>query len=77
MRPLECIGCGSYSRGERFELIYGEAYAMSAPNTAHQLIANIGEIWAKLSKGKALFLLATIRKGGKSLAEQIRGKIAK
>jgi type III restriction enzyme len=34
--------------------------------------ANIGEIWAKLSKGKALFLLATIKKGGKSLAEQIR-----
>jgi type III restriction enzyme len=37
--------------------------------------ANIGEIWAKLAKGKALFMLATIRKGGKSLAEQIREKI--
>jgi len=24
--------------GERFELIYGEAYAMSAPNTRHQII---------------------------------------
>jgi type III restriction enzyme len=36
---------------------------------------NIGEIWAKLSKGKALFLLATITKGGKSLAEQIKDKI--
>jgi type III restriction enzyme len=36
---------------------------------------NIGEIWAKLSKGKALFLLATIKKGGKSLAEQIRNVI--
>jgi type III restriction enzyme len=37
--------------------------------------ANIGEIWARLSKGKALFLLATIKKGGKSLAEQIKEKI--
>jgi hypothetical protein len=37
--------------------------------------ANIGEIWAKLAKSKALFMLATIRKGGKSLAEQIREKI--
>ncbi|GHV94499.1 hypothetical protein AGMMS50293_08190 [Spirochaetia bacterium] len=25
--------------GERFELIYGEAYAMAAPNTAHQTIS--------------------------------------
>jgi Uma2 family endonuclease len=35
-------------RGERFELIYGEAYAMAAPNTAHQLIAMIltGEFYA-------------------------------
>ncbi|MDR0662717.1 MAG: hypothetical protein LBF80_01370 [Spirochaetaceae bacterium] len=38
--------------------------------------ANTGEIWAKLARGKALFMLATIRKGGKSLAEQIREKIA-
>ncbi|MDR0585850.1 MAG: hypothetical protein LBG26_01275, partial [Treponema sp.] len=37
--------------------------------------ANIGEIWARLSKGKALFLLATIKKGGKSLAGQIKEKI--
>jgi type III restriction enzyme len=37
---------------------------------------NIGEIWAKLSKGKALFLLATIKKGGKSLEEQIKEKIS-
>jgi type III restriction enzyme len=37
--------------------------------------ANIGEIWARLSKGKALFLLATINQGGKSLAEQIKEKI--
>jgi Uma2 family endonuclease len=26
------------AEGERFEIIYGEAYAMSAPNTYHQLI---------------------------------------
>ncbi|MDR0709141.1 MAG: hypothetical protein LBF77_03635 [Spirochaetaceae bacterium] len=37
--------------------------------------ANIGEVWAKLSKGKALFLLVTAKKGGKSLAEQIKEKI--
>jgi type III restriction enzyme len=37
--------------------------------------ANIGEIWAKLSKSKALFLLATIKKGGKALDEQIKAKI--
>jgi type III restriction enzyme len=39
--------------------------------------ANIGEIWARLSEGKALFLLATIKKGGKSLAEQIKERIRK
>jgi Uma2 family endonuclease len=40
-------------KGERFELIYGEAYAMAAPNTAHQLIAMAlaGELYAFL-KGK-------------------------
>jgi type III restriction enzyme len=37
--------------------------------------ANIGEIWAKLAKGKALFLLAVKLKDRKSLAEQIREKI--
>jgi type III restriction enzyme len=37
--------------------------------------ANIGKIWANLAKGKTLFMLATIRKGGKSLAEQIREQI--
>jgi type III restriction enzyme len=37
--------------------------------------ANIGEIWARLSKGRALFLLATIMKGGKTLGEQIEEKI--
>ena len=40
-------------------------------------IYNIGEIWAKLAKGKALFMIATIRKGDKGLAEQIREKIKK
>ncbi|MDR2392613.1 MAG: hypothetical protein LBD93_00405 [Treponema sp.] len=38
--------------------------------------AAIGEIWARLSKGKALFLLATIKKGGKSVEEQIRNVMA-
>jgi hypothetical protein len=36
---------------------------------------NIGGIWAKLSKSKALFLIATIKKGGKSLEQQIAEKI--
>ncbi|MCL2181474.1 MAG: Uma2 family endonuclease [Treponema sp.] len=31
------------AEGERFELIYGEAYAMSAPNTRHQEV--LGEIF--------------------------------
>ncbi|MCL2193996.1 MAG: Uma2 family endonuclease [Treponema sp.] len=33
--------------GERYELIYGEAYAMSAPNEAHQLVS--GEIFKQLA----------------------------
>jgi Uma2 family endonuclease len=35
-------------QGERFELIYGEAYAMAAPNTAHQRIVTqlTGEFYA-------------------------------
>jgi len=39
--------------GERFELINGVAYAMSAPNTSHQLIVTIltGEFYSYL-KGK-------------------------
>jgi type III restriction enzyme len=37
--------------------------------------ANIGEVWVKLSKGKALFLFATIKKGGKTLEEQIKEKL--
>jgi len=39
--------------GERFELIYGEAYAMSAPNSFHQRILTMltGEFYAFL-KGK-------------------------
>jgi Uma2 family endonuclease len=40
-------------KGERFELIDGEAYALAAPNTAHQLIVMTlaGEFYAFL-KGK-------------------------
>jgi Uma2 family endonuclease len=40
-------------KGERFELIYGEAYAMAAPGMVHQRIATqlIGEFYAFL-KGK-------------------------
>jgi type III restriction enzyme len=52
---------------------YKGAYLAETPDTKEK--ANIGEIWARLSKGKALFLLATLKKGGKSLAEQIKEKI--
>jgi type III restriction enzyme len=52
---------------------YKGSHLAETPDTKEK--ANIGEIWAKLSKGKALFLLATIKKGGKSLAEQIRNVI--
>jgi type III restriction enzyme len=38
--------------------------------------ANIGEIWARLSEGKALFLLAVKTKDGKPLDAQLRGKIS-
>ena len=38
------------AEGERYELIYGEAYAMSAPNTYHQLIL------AELFKQIAVYL---------------------
>jgi Uma2 family endonuclease len=40
-------------KGERFELIYGAAYAMAAPNTAHQRIVTqlTGEFYA-FFKGK-------------------------
>jgi type III restriction enzyme len=37
--------------------------------------AVIGEIWAKLSGGKGLFLLAVKSQDGKSVAEQIKDKI--
>jgi type III restriction enzyme len=53
---------------------YKGAHLAETPDTKEKV--NIGEIWAKISKGKALFLLATIRKGGKSLEEQIREKIS-
>jgi Uma2 family endonuclease len=39
--------------GERYEIIYGEAYAMSAPNTAHQAIAmELGRQFANFLVGK-------------------------
>jgi Uma2 family endonuclease len=38
------------AKGERYEIIYGEAYAMSAPNTYHQLIL------AELFKQIAVYL---------------------
>jgi type III restriction enzyme len=38
--------------------------------------ANIGEIWARLSNGKGIFLLASITKGGKPLDEQIKNAIS-
>ena len=52
---------------------YKGAHLAETPDTKEK--ANIAEIWAKLSKGKALFLLATIKKGGKPLEEQIKEKI--
>jgi len=33
------------AEGERYELIYGEAFAMSAPNERHQLI--LGELFSQ------------------------------
>jgi Uma2 family endonuclease len=39
--------------GERFELIYGEAYAMSAPKTIHQrILLNLGSAFHAFLKGK-------------------------
>jgi Uma2 family endonuclease len=35
------------AEGERYELIYGEAYAMSAPNTYHQSI--LGELFKQIA----------------------------
>jgi type III restriction enzyme len=52
---------------------YKGAYLADTQDTKEK--ANIGGIWAKLSKGKALFLIATIKKGGKSLEQQIKEKI--
>jgi type III restriction enzyme len=51
---------------------YKGAHLAETPDTKEK--TNIGEIWAKLSKGKAMFLLATIKKDGKVLAEQIKEK---
>ena len=46
--------------GERYEIIYGEAYAMSAPNFTHQRISIIlsGEFYAFL-KGKPCQVIAS------------------
>ncbi|MDR1231425.1 MAG: hypothetical protein LBK61_08495 [Spirochaetaceae bacterium] len=52
---------------------YKGEYLAETPDTKEK--ANIGEIWAKLSKGKDLFLLTTLKKGGKTLEEQIKEKI--
>ena len=39
--------------GERYELIYGEAYAMSAPNAAHQImLMELGRQFANFLVGK-------------------------
>ena len=54
---------------------YKGAHLAETPDTKEKV--NIGEIWAKVSKNKALFLLATIKKGGKRLEDQIREKIGK
>jgi type III restriction enzyme len=54
---------------------YKGAHLAETPDTKEK--TNIGEIWAKLSKGKTLFLLATIKKGGKSLQEQLRERISR
>jgi type III restriction enzyme len=52
---------------------YKGAHLAESPDAKEK--TNIGAIWARLSDGKALFLLATMKKGGKSLAEQIRNVI--
>ena len=52
---------------------YKGAYLAETPDTKEKV--NIGEIWARLSKGNALFLLATITKGDKPLEQQIKEKI--
>jgi type III restriction enzyme len=53
---------------------YKGAHLAETPDTKEK--TNIGEIWSKLSKGNALFLLAVIKKGGKSLQEQLKEKIS-
>ncbi|MDR1933763.1 MAG: hypothetical protein LBQ57_13180 [Spirochaetales bacterium] len=53
---------------------YKGAHLAETPDTKEK--TNIGEIWAKLSKGKALFMVVTVKKGGKSLQEQLRERIS-
>jgi hypothetical protein len=52
---------------------YKGAHLAETPDTKEK--ASIGEIWAKRSKGKALFLLTTVKKSGKTLEAQIKEKI--
>jgi type III restriction enzyme len=52
---------------------YKGSYLAETPDTKEK--ANIGEIWARHSKSKALFLIITIKKGGKPLEQQIKEKI--
>jgi type III restriction enzyme len=60
--------------GRTLVVEYKGAYLAETPDTKEKV--NIADIWAKLSKGKALFLLASITRGGASLEQQIREKIA-
>jgi type III restriction enzyme len=59
--------------GRTLVVEYKGAHLAETPDTKEK--ANIGEIWAKLSKGKALFLLAVKNKDGKGIEEQLRDKI--
>ncbi|MDR1149065.1 MAG: DEAD/DEAH box helicase family protein [Spirochaetaceae bacterium] len=52
---------------------YKGAHLAETPDTREKV--NIGEICTKISKGKVLFLLATLKKGGQTLEEQIKEKI--
>ncbi|MDR0403647.1 MAG: hypothetical protein LBH35_08685 [Treponema sp.] len=52
---------------------YKGAHPDETPDTKEKF--NIGEIWARLSKDKALFLLVVKNKNGKSIEEQISDKI--
>jgi type III restriction enzyme len=59
--------------GRLFVTEYKGAYLSTTDDTKEKV--NIGGDWEMVSKGKMLFLLAVIEKGGKSLAEQIKEKM--